>query len=312
MVEDRGRAAGAVMEDPIKSFGGVATGLARNPLGIIALFIVLVYGFASLVIVFAEKLGGQERIILVWFMVAFPVLVLFAFTWLVTRHSSALFAPSDFRDEENYVDALKMRSAGLVLDRELNLHAAAMIDVAEKRPGEISTEQIRSAARVEVQARTLDNSTLRDQLQQLCIEYEAVRKMLRAGRERTRAMTEVLLKMRTLGPAVVGFLPELKASDSPGKRLSAVAIMQIDPDKADIGWLLDRFTEDKPFIFYHAAVALQKVAGQGGEKRAAQARDAAEKALRTLEGFDGRKDSNSIAVLNDILLADGPEVARAG
>jgi Na+(H+)/acetate symporter ActP len=37
------------MNDQIKSFGDVAKGLARNPLGIIALFIVLVYGFASLV-----------------------------------------------------------------------------------------------------------------------------------------------------------------------------------------------------------------------------------------------------------------------
>lgn len=297
------------MEDPIKSFGGVATGLARNPLGIIALFIVLVYGFASLVIVFAEKLVAEERIILVWFMVAFPVLVLVAFTWLVIRHSSALFAPSDFRDEKNYVDTLRMRSAGLVLDRELNLHAAALIDVAEKHPGEISTEQIRSAARVEVQARTLDDSTLRDQLQQLCIEYETIRRLLRAGRERTRAMTEVLLKMRTLGPAVASFLPELKASESPGKRLSAVAIMQIDPQKADIGWLLGRFSEDKPFIFYHAAVALQKIAEQGDEKRVAAARDAAERALRTIEAFEGHKDANSIAVLNDILLADGRVLA---
>lgn len=289
------------MVDPIKSFGGVATGLARNPLGIIALFIVLVYGFASLAIVFGEKLVAEERIILVWFMVTFPVLVLFIFTWLVIGHSSALFAPSDFRDDKTYIDTLRMRREGLVLDEELNLHAAAMIDVAEKRPGEISTEQIRSAARVEVHARALDDTTLRDQLQQLCIEYETIRRALRPGRERTRAMTEVLLKMRTLGPAVAGFLPELKASSSPGKRLSAVAIMQIEPHKADIPWLLGRFSEEKPFIFYHAALALEKIAQQGDEARQAAARDAAAKALRTLEAFEGVKDANSIAVLSEIV-----------
>jgi hypothetical protein len=32
------------MNDSVKSFGETAKGLARNPLGIIALFIVLVYG----------------------------------------------------------------------------------------------------------------------------------------------------------------------------------------------------------------------------------------------------------------------------
>jgi CheY-like chemotaxis protein len=31
------------------------------------------------------------------------VLVLAVFTWLVARHSNKLFAPSDFRDEDNYV-----------------------------------------------------------------------------------------------------------------------------------------------------------------------------------------------------------------
>lgn len=37
------------MSDQITNFGNVAQKLARNPLGIIALFIVLVYGFAALV-----------------------------------------------------------------------------------------------------------------------------------------------------------------------------------------------------------------------------------------------------------------------
>jgi hypothetical protein len=286
------------MEDPIKSFGGVATGLARNPLGIIALFIVLVYGFASLVTLFADKLVPQERILLVGFMITFPVLVLAIFTWLVTSHSSALFAPSDFQTDDTYLAALKMRRDSRYLEQELNVQAAAMIDGAEKQPGNISTEQIRSAARVKVQAGGLDEDTLRGQLQQLCIEYETIRRVLPPGRERTRAMTEVLLKMRTLGPAVAGFLPELKASTSPGKRLAAVAIMQLEPDKADIRWLLGRFTQDKPFIFYHAAVALDKIAQQGDEARRAEAREAAKTALRTLEGFEGgQKDANSIAIL---------------
>ena len=291
------------MNDPIKSFGGVATGLARNPLGIIALFIVLVYGFASLVTVFADKLVAQERILLVWFMVLFPILVLAAFTWLVTRHSSALFAPSDFKDEKHYLDTLRMRKEGLFLEQELNVQAAAMIDVAEKQPDSISTEQIRSAARVKVQAGGLDDETLRGQLQQLCIEYETIRRVLRAGKERTRAMTEVLIKMRTIGPAVSSFLPELKASASPGMRLAAVAIMQIEPQRGDLPWLLGRFAEDKPFLFYQAALALEKMAQLGDGAQQAAARDAAATALRTLQSFDGPRDGNTIEVLERILAA---------
>lgn len=91
------------MSDQIKEFGETAKSLARNPLGIIALFIVLVYGFASLVTLFGGSFSPAERVPLIYFLIAFPILVLFIFAWLVSKHSGKLFAPSDFKDEDNYV-----------------------------------------------------------------------------------------------------------------------------------------------------------------------------------------------------------------
>lgn len=91
------------MSDDTKSFGDTATSLARNPLGIIALFIVLVYGFASLVTAFAGSFSPAERLPLIYFLIGFPVLVLGVFAWLVSKHSGKLFAPSDFKNEDNYV-----------------------------------------------------------------------------------------------------------------------------------------------------------------------------------------------------------------
>jgi CheY-like chemotaxis protein len=91
------------MTNQVRDFGEVAKGLARNPLGIIALFIVLVYGFACLVTVFSKSLVQEERTPLIYFLVVFPVLVLGVFTWLVSQHSGKLFAPADFKDEANYV-----------------------------------------------------------------------------------------------------------------------------------------------------------------------------------------------------------------
>jgi hypothetical protein len=49
------------MSDQVRNFGETAKSLARNPLGIIALFIVLVYGFASLVTAFAGSFSAAER-----------------------------------------------------------------------------------------------------------------------------------------------------------------------------------------------------------------------------------------------------------
>jgi CheY-like chemotaxis protein len=91
------------MDDQTKNFGETARSLARNPLGIIALFIVLVYGFASLVTIFAGSFNASERLPLVYFLILFPILVLGVFAWLVSKHSGKLFAPSDFKNEENYV-----------------------------------------------------------------------------------------------------------------------------------------------------------------------------------------------------------------
>ncbi len=94
---------GRKMNDRAKNFNEAAATLARNPLGIIALFIVLVYGFASLVTAFAGSFTPGERIPLVYFLIFFPILVLSVFAWLVSRHSGKLFAPSDFKNEDNYV-----------------------------------------------------------------------------------------------------------------------------------------------------------------------------------------------------------------
>jgi hypothetical protein len=91
------------MTEGLGTFGGTAVSLARNPLGIIALFLVLVYGFAALVTAFPGSMSEPEKLPLVYFLVVFPVLVLAVFTWLVARHSNKLFAPSDFKDESNYV-----------------------------------------------------------------------------------------------------------------------------------------------------------------------------------------------------------------
>lgn len=84
-----------------------ASGLSKNPLGIIALFIVLVYGMVALVTGFGgahvKDLGTHP---LVWFLTGFPVLVLVLFGWLVTRHHGKLYGPRDYREDETFLSTL--------------------------------------------------------------------------------------------------------------------------------------------------------------------------------------------------------------
>lgn len=95
--------------NPVTSFISKAKGLTKNPLGIIALFISLIYGFACLVLSTSLKnLQGQtERIPLIWFIIIFPILILIAFTYLVVYHHEKLYAPSDFEDEKNFVKVFR-------------------------------------------------------------------------------------------------------------------------------------------------------------------------------------------------------------
>jgi hypothetical protein len=93
-------------EENLNNFGNTASKLAQNPLGIIALFIVLVYAFASLVVGFGRNLAENHTTVLVWFMVLFPALVLGVFAWLVSQHHTKLYAPKDYQKEENFIAAL--------------------------------------------------------------------------------------------------------------------------------------------------------------------------------------------------------------
>jgi hypothetical protein len=78
-------------------------GLSRNPLGIVALLISLIYGFACLVLgVAGDKLETCEKIPLIYFLIGFPVLILISFLFLVTKHHNKLYAPKDYRDERNF------------------------------------------------------------------------------------------------------------------------------------------------------------------------------------------------------------------
>lgn len=88
----------------LKYFGNVAKDLSKNPLGIIALFLVLTYAFASLVVGCSNNLGVNERTPLIWFLVVFPFFELIIFSWLVSCHHPKLYAPSDYRDDTSFLE----------------------------------------------------------------------------------------------------------------------------------------------------------------------------------------------------------------
>lgn len=92
---------------------------ARNPLGIVALFISLIYGFASLLLgTSAEHLDSAQRWLLLLFIVLFPCVVLLVFYKLVTQHHGKLYSPSDYEADDSFLRTLSPRTLSPVKREE--------------------------------------------------------------------------------------------------------------------------------------------------------------------------------------------------
>lgn len=134
------------MRESVQGFGETARKLARSPLGIIALFIVLVYGMACLVVISPGIDKINERQPLIYFLIIFPILVLIAFCWLVSRHSDKLYGPSDFSNEENYMKLMAVASLGVATARhngpssdvEIRKIVESVQNTSASQPGAIS------------------------------------------------------------------------------------------------------------------------------------------------------------------------------
>lgn len=94
--------------------------LVKNPIGIIALFISLIYGFANLLLgATATSLTPDERSPLIMFIVLFPVVVLGIFYLLVSRHHGKLYAPGDYKDDKSFLRTLSQEEREQKLEKEV-------------------------------------------------------------------------------------------------------------------------------------------------------------------------------------------------
>jgi hypothetical protein len=99
------------MKQNFSTFATTAKGLSGSPLQIIALFLVLIYGFACLVICFGGKnLGSLGSHPFVYFLIGFPCLVLGVFVWLVRNHHWKLYGLSEFKDQKDFISLARAQA----------------------------------------------------------------------------------------------------------------------------------------------------------------------------------------------------------
>ena len=94
--------------------------LVKNPIGIIALFTSMIYGFANLLLgTTASSLTSDERSPLIIFIVLFPVVVLGIFYLLVSRHHGKLYAPGDYKDDQSFLRTLSQEERERKLEKDV-------------------------------------------------------------------------------------------------------------------------------------------------------------------------------------------------
>ena len=115
--------------------------LARNPLGIIALFIVLVYAVASVVISLAKPEFYQNPYHpAVLFLAIFPVTVLLVFAFLVMRYHRNLYAPTDYSNQSDF-----FRGLAIPFDLPTATTGAATSDTTSSSASEQEVTSIENA-----------------------------------------------------------------------------------------------------------------------------------------------------------------------
>ncbi|WP_146010222.1 hypothetical protein [Acidimangrovimonas sediminis] len=181
----------------------------------------------------------------------------------------------------------------------------------EEQAGKVTPNQKDVAARIAVEKSDLGSRPLLNELNRLCFEFDALRRNLPSGEIRTRAMTRIVVQMRSLSPSLVEFLDKYKESGSAGSRLAAIAMMQMVPMSADISWLEDRFSSDPPFLFYHAAIALQNAldTSNARERRPQEILESAKRALERVKSFNGVPDRSTIEVL-ELMITSANSITR--
>jgi len=176
-------------------------------------------------------------------------------------------------------------------------------------PKSIPKTQLQAAANLKERVSTTElpeSSVLeavRNQIYDLASEYESVRSQMPSGHMRTRRMNEIAAGMRTLALAGLPLRTQLTRSDSIGKRLAAICMLQVEPRPRYFRWLIERVkSETQPFVFYQASVAILELLERKFYVNADVARSEISDAIRFISSFPGgQPDQNTLDVLKEAL-----------
>jgi hypothetical protein len=194
-----------------------------------------------------------------------------------------------------------------LVERSDHVKVLDVIDLEVKRAGqkaqqkneivpEIPEEDREAADRVGGLFSDVKGSDIEERMFELASEYEKTRARMSPGQDRTRAMNAIVARMHTLAMLAQPLLPTFATSDQPGRRLAAIAILELAPSLDYVPWLVERIRKEVPFLLFHASLALRETAKKYRDFAGPGLRDAVSRSLQALDQFE--RESSQIADAN--------------
>jgi hypothetical protein len=196
---------------------------------------------------------------------------------------------SNFRYEDT-VRSTKLRSQ---FGQEVEKLSSAIANAINQKETTKNTKSVKNKKSI------ITENT--EELLQLAKEYEEIRKKLPSSDNRTRVMENIVAKMKSALEEPIGNLTTFTKSKSAGERLLAIVKLQKFPNLEYLNWLAEHVGDsEKPFIGYHAAVALYIASRTFGKEDKKQI----EKVLKTASAniqTHKFKDPNQVEVIKAAL-----------
>ena len=137
---------------------------------------------------------------------------------------------------------------------------------------------------------------VKQRIEDLARAYQELRKAMPPGDQRTKKMEVIAAKMRTAACDAYYLLDYLAKNPEPGARLAAVSLLAARPNAEYLGWLAERLAPEKPFVGYHAALALFTAARTLEQEYREPVRAAIQKAQQLLgPGLEGTDRGRALA-----------------
>lgn len=208
-------------------------------------------------------------------------------------------------------EAKKFKFGQIELEEELEERVRdAREEVSDNDPPKAVPEnQIRAAEDLKEKLQSTQVSrpkvieTVRRQIDDLAAEYESTRAEMQSGPIRARRMNEIAAGMRALALAGLPLRSQLSQSESVGKRLAAICMLQVSPAERYFNWIIERVKgEREPFVFYQAAVAILEYVRKGVYPNEDDVRLAIKDAINVISSFKGGEpDKNTLEALHEAL-----------